>query len=195
MNDFSLDNFKNNADEPKTPDWVQQGTAATLTLYNATLTHITELENRIKAPKGKDLSILERKLVNAKIAETSGLKKSNFRPDRQRDLLTFIETENLRLSKLWENTHGKGNDGRKLFKVELERLKTEHENTIEEIQQENLADYFHAALASEVLHEHKRLSNEISQLKLNYNEAQVTIANLRKTATQLTKQLNRKDSN
>ncbi len=189
MSRFSLNNFEREK-ELKIPAWVLSGPPVTLKLYHAVQALIIEIEARIKSPVKEKLTITERTLVNRHIAEKAGVSNTNLRKDRQGKLLEYIESENKRLERLWKNSISHASDGRRLSKSELERLKSQYEREIERLEQRNLTEYFNSAYESHALNEQKALVEKYKQLKNDFDQAQETIANLRKQNQQLITQLN-----
>ena len=161
MSRFSLDNHIKK-DTSATPAWAQSRDQIER-LYHAIVKRVEEIENLIKqsGPEVVEkLKIKERKVVASQIADSLKIKRSNIRPDREPDLVGFINNENDRLMRIWKNRCSKVGVGQRLSKDELEDENKELMKKLEAAEQKTLHGYFDRAVESEVLESQKNLQEK-----------------------------------
>lgn len=202
LNDFSIER----EDEPQLdtglPDypgdtsWMDALTAKQSAIVKKVTARFIEARDTIMASeKPKSLKIGERTIKPAKLAEMAGVDKSNIRKDRM-DITPFekyLEHYNDTLIAIWQQRCNTCNSGRRLSRKELEVKKGEFELKYEQELNKNLVEYFQAALHSEVAQNQIETAQKLRELKIDYEKAQQTIANLRSQLQEMTIQLNRKN--
>mgnify|MGYP006910211132 CR=1 FL=1 len=177
MSRFSLENFVKEPIEPPLPEWTK-GKPLQKKLYLETLDMIKKIEAKFVNPKqASNLKPTQRTIVFAQITENLNIDRSNIRKDRMSELMDFIEKENARLNKAWNNISTKANQGRNLSKPELELKKSELEAVIKDIENRQLHDYFDKAVESKILESQQELAAKHRNLESLYKEAIKLAAN------------------
>ena len=191
MNKFNLSNYKKTNIQEEYPDWVLSGPDVLKKFYDALNELKDEIVERIESDPSSIESVRERTIVKTYVADKAGEDKTYIRKSRfPKDFFDLIKEYDDQLTNLW-NEKSIGLKGGKSktkndYIEENEKLKVQKQK----LEQENFHDYFNAVMESEVLEEQRTLAKANKQLKIDYEEAQETIANLRIKNNDLLKQLN-----
>ena len=193
MNKFNLSNYKKTGNKEEYPEWVLSGSEVLKKFYDALNELKNEIVERIESDPSSIKSVRERTIVKTYVADKAGEDKTYIRRSRfPKDFFDLIEEYDEQLTNLW-NVKSIGLKGGKSktkhdYIEENEKLNDQNQK----LEQENFHDYFNAAMESEVLEEQRTLAKANKQLKINYEEAQDIIANLRVKNSDLLKQINSK---
>ncbi|AYM88776.1 MULTISPECIES: hypothetical protein [Pseudoalteromonas] len=202
LNDFSIENEDDPQLDTELPDypgdtsWMNELTPKQSAVVKKVTARFIEARDTIMASeKPKSLKIRERTIIATKLAEMAVVDKSNIRKDRM-DIMPFkkyLEHYNDTLNAIWQQRCNTCNSGRRLSRKELEVKKGELELKYEQELNKNLVEYFQAALHSEVAQNQIETAQKLRELKIDYEKAQQTIANLRSQLREMTMQVNRKN--
>lgn len=202
LNDFSVEREEEPQLDTDLPDypgdtsWMDVLTANQRAIVKKVTARFIEARDIIIASeKPISLKIGERTIKPAKLAEMAGVDKSNIRKDRMdiKPFEKYLEHYNVTLNAIWQQCCNTCNSGRRLSKKELEVKKGEFELKYEQELNKNLVEYFQAALHSEVAQNQIETAQKLRELKIDYEKAQQTIANLRSQLREMTMQVNRKN--
>ncbi|ETJ48609.1 hypothetical protein X564_08055 [Pseudoalteromonas agarivorans] len=200
LNDFSVEGKEEAKLDTELPDYLEETYwMDALTVNQSAIVkkvHARFIEARdtiIAAEKPKSLKIGERTITPAKLAKMARVDKSNIRKDRM-DIKSFekyLEHYNGTLNAIWQQRCNSCNSGRRLSKQELTVKKGEFELKYEQEFNKNLVEYFQAALHSEVAQSQIETAQKLRELKIDYENAQQTITNLRNQLREMTMLVNR----
>lgn len=194
MSKFNLSNYKKTNIQEEYPDWVLSGPDVLKKFYDALNELKDEIVDRIESDPSSIKSVRERTIVKSYVADKAGEDKTNIRKSRfPIDFFDLIKEYDDQLTNLWnEKSIGlKGGKSKTKNDYIEENKKLKDQN--QKLEQENFHNYFNSALESEVLEEQRTLAEAHKKLKIDYEEAQEIIANLRIKINDLLKQLNSKN--